>query len=168
MRMADTISYIGRDIEDAIRLGLVERRDLPLPVRNRLGDTNGKIVFSLVTDLIDNSRNQPYIAFSPEVSEALAILKRFNYQRIYLNPRLKIQTNKVKNLFELLFSLYLSDLAHERHDSVIFTAFLDGMSKDYLAAHRPAEIVRDFLAGMTDQYFLSQCPAALRPEPLAL
>ncbi len=168
MRMADTISYIGRDIEDAIRLGLVERSDLPSPVYNRLGDTNGKIVFSLVTDLIDNSRSQPYIAFSPEVSEALGTLKRFNYQRIYLNPRLKTQTNKVENLFELLFSRYLSDLAHERHDSVVFTAFLDGMPEHYLTAHRPAEIVRDFLAGMTDQYFLSQCPAALRPEPLAL
>jgi dGTPase len=39
------------------------------------------------------------------------------------------------------------------------------MSDDYLHGHRPAEIVRDFIAGMTDRYFLAQCPEDLRPSP---
>jgi dGTPase len=168
MRMADTISYIGRDVEDAIRLGLIKRREMPKTARRLLGDTNGKIVFSLVTDLITNSRNQPFIAFSEGVSEALSTLKRFNYQRIYLNPKLKTQTKRVKALFELLYSRYLNDLEQERHGSVIFSAFLDGMSERYLISHQPAEIVRDFLAGMTDHYFLSQCPTELRPQLLML
>jgi dGTPase len=38
------------------------------------------------------------------------------------------------------------------------------MSTEYLEAHQPAEIVRDYIAGMTDRYFLLQCPAHLRPE----
>ncbi|MFW5936826.1 MAG: deoxyguanosinetriphosphate triphosphohydrolase family protein, partial [Desulfosalsimonas sp.] len=49
VRFADTISYIGRDIEDAIRLGLIARSDLPRTCVEQLGDTNGTIVYTLVT-----------------------------------------------------------------------------------------------------------------------
>jgi dGTPase len=69
VRMADTVSYIGRDIEDAIRLKLIHRSDLPSESVNLLGDTNGTIVFNLVTDIICSSHGKPYIAFSPEVSK---------------------------------------------------------------------------------------------------
>ena len=44
VRMADTISYIGRDIEDAIRLSLIKRSDLPDDTTRLLGNTNGTIV----------------------------------------------------------------------------------------------------------------------------
>ena len=54
VRMADTISYIGRDIEDAIRLGLIKRGDLPGDCRRILGETNGTIVYTLVEDLAGN------------------------------------------------------------------------------------------------------------------
>jgi dGTPase len=37
------------------------------------------------------------------------------------------------------------------------------MSDDYIARQRPAEVVRDFIAGMTDRYFLDLCPADMRP-----
>ena len=47
VRFSDTVSYIGRDIEDAIRLGLINRSELPVGSVSRLGDTNGKIVYSL-------------------------------------------------------------------------------------------------------------------------
>jgi dGTPase len=39
------------------------------------------------------------------------------------------------------------------------------MSEHYVQGHREEEIVRDFIAGMTDQYFLRQCPEHLRPQP---
>jgi dGTPase len=91
-RMADTISYIGRDIEDAIRLNLIKRSQLPRESVARLGDTNGTIVYTLVTDLITNSLDQPFVAFSPEVSHALERLKQFNLTEIYLNPRIKPQS----------------------------------------------------------------------------
>ena len=54
VRMADTIAYIGRDIEDAIRLNLIERSDLPRDSVECLCSTNGTIVFNLVTDMIEN------------------------------------------------------------------------------------------------------------------
>ena len=56
VRMADTISYIGRDLEDAIRLDLVKRQAIPDVCKQILGQTNGTIVFNLVTDLISNRK----------------------------------------------------------------------------------------------------------------
>ncbi len=164
VRMADTVAYIGRDIEDAIRLGLIQRSDLPPQSVDVLGSTNGTIVFNLVTDIIRNSEHQPHIAFSPEVSEALKQLKAFNLERIYMNPKIKSQTGRIKTLFQQLFDTYLEDLHHQRSQSVIFRQFLKDMSSDYVEQHQPAEIVRDFISGMTDQYFLNQCPEAMRPE----
>jgi dGTPase len=163
VRMADTVAYIGRDIEDAIRLGLIRRSDLPAPSVAVLGDTNGTIVFNLTTDIIRNSRGKDFVAFSPEVSEALKGLKRFNLERIYLNPRMKPHSDLIQRLFKHLFERFLEDLEKQRTDSVIFKRFLNGMSEDYVARHQPAEVVRDFVAGMTDQYFLSLCPENLRP-----
>jgi len=163
VRMADTVSYIGRDIEDAIRLKLIRRSDLPRESVRLLGDTNGTIVFNLVTDIICNSHGNPYIAFSPEVSQALKKLKSFNLEHIYLNSRIKKHTRRIQELFEMLFEIYLEDLKNRRKSSVIFQQFLKDMTQNYIQCHKPAEIVRDFISGMTDQYFLSQCPEAMRP-----
>jgi dGTPase len=164
VRMADTISYIGRDIEDAIRLGLVKRGELPDDAVRVLGSTNGTIVYNLVTDVIRHSYQQPYLAFSPEVSEALKTLKAFNLERIYMNPDIKKHTLKIEQLFVLLFNRYLKDIQKANQDSVIFKRYLKDMDREYVAQHKPAEIVRDFIAGMTDRYFLQQCPPTLRPE----
>jgi dGTPase len=164
VRMADTISYIGRDIEDAVRMNLVQRSDLPAECAKRLGTTNGTIVFNLVTDVIQNSSGNPYTAFSPEVSEALKELKNFNLERIYLNPKIKKHTQAIQKLFKMLFEKYLDDIEQNNPSSAIFNQFLDGMSEEYLKGHNHAEIVRDFISGMTDQYFLSQFPESLRPQ----
>jgi dGTPase len=163
VRMADTVSYVGRDIEDAIRLNLIRRSDLPRDSVGVLGDTNGTIVFNLVTDIILNSYPNPYIAFSPEVSEALKRLRAFNLEYIYLNPKIKQHTDRIKKLFEMLFETYLDDLLKQRQSSVIFRQFLKDMTPDYIEQYNPAEIVRDFISGMTDQYFLDQCPESMRP-----
>ena len=164
VRMADTVSYIGRDIEDAIRLNLISREDLPDESVAKLGNTNGTIVFNLVTDIIRNSYQKPFIGFSPGVSKALRQLKTFNMQHIYLNPRIKRHTRKIEKLFEILFETYLEDIRKHRKSSAIFGQFMQDMTDAYIQSHRPAEIVRDFISGMTDQYFLDQCPPSMRPQ----
>jgi len=164
VRMADTISYIGRDIEDAIRLGLIKREDIPEECSGILGDTNGKIVYSLVEDLIANSLDKPHVSFSSEVGEALRRLKSFNHDLIYMNSKIKTQISKVKLMFELLFEAYLSDLETGNEASDIYRQFLDGMSQGYREKIQPPGIVRDFIAGMTDDYFLDQCHKNFIPE----
>ncbi len=157
MRLADTVSYIGRDLEDAIRLGLVARDDIPPACARVLGRSNGTIVYNLVTDIIENSYGRDAVGFSEEVSAALQSLKKFNYERIYLSPMIKRHYAAIGALFRKLFNTYLEDIEKERRDSVIFTRFLKNMSPGYTRRRRPAEIVRDFIAGMTDRYFLRQC-----------
>ena len=157
VRMSDTISYIGRDIEDAIRLGLIKRENIPNECKKALGDTNGNIVYTLVEDLVANSINKPYVCFSSEVGEAIRTLKQFNQENIYQNKNIKKQTHKIKLMFELLFEKYLKDLKTENQASDIFEGFLEGMSNEYKENTIPVKIVRDFIAGMTDDYFLSQC-----------
>jgi dGTPase len=164
VRIADTIAYIGRDLEDAIRLGVIQRDRIPKDIAAVLGNSNGTIVYNLVTDIIHCSHRTPNIAFSDRISKALKQLKEFNLTHIYLNPVIKKHSDKIKTLFEILFETYLSDLQSGRMDSKIYSGFLSDMAPDYLDTHQPAEIVRDFIAGMTDRYFLLQCPVHLRPE----
>ena len=163
VRMADTISYIGRDIEDAIRLGVIRRTDLPHNCVQRLGDTNGTIVYSLVTDVIENSFHQPHISFSRPVSEALKELKQFNLERIYLSPLVKKHYEDIKSLFHLLFERFLYDVKNDNKNSIIFSAFLENKSDVYVASHRSEEVVRDFISGMTDRFFLRLCPDKIKP-----
>ena len=164
VRMADTISYLGRDIEDAIRLGLLKRSELPEDVVAILGETNGTMVYTMVTDVIENSLDQNAIAYSADVSHAVRTLKAFNLERIYKNPVAKKHLSGVKDLFEILFSRYMGDLEKGHDQSVIITGFLSHMDEAYRQNMPRAVQVRDFIAGMTDQYFLDQCPANLKPR----
>ena len=164
VRMADTISYIGRDIEDAIRLAIISRGDIPKDCKQVLGDTNGTIVYTLVEDLITNSLDKPYINFSNEVGDALRTLKEFNKKNIYESTTVKEQTSKIKLMFELLFETYMKDFEKGNENSDIYREFLDGMSLEYRKKTPASGIVRDFIAGMTDQYFLDQCQSNLIPQ----
>ncbi len=164
VRMADTISYVGRDIEDAIRLGIIERTDLPQNCTEILGETNGTIVYNLVEDLVINSLDKPHICFSDSISNALKELKDFNRERIYLSDNEWKQTSKIELMFRLLFERYNEDLETENDKSEIYGEFLKGMSEEYREETPKPGIIRDFMAGMTDEYFLDQCRKYLFPE----
>ena len=82
-----------------------------------LGNTNGTIVYHLVTDIINTSFQNTYIAFSQKISEALKQLKDFNLERIYMNPKIKKKTDIIKTLFGILFEKYLDDIENENRSS---------------------------------------------------
>lgn len=165
VRLADTIAYIGRDIEDAIELGIINRGDLPPACVQALGDTNGHIVYSLVTDLIATSSKLDTVSFSAEIAEALLTLKRFNYQSIYLNPKVKVGTDEIKKSYEVMFTTYLRHLASQDGNSGIISDFAHYLDPQRLAQTPPAGVVRDFIAGMTDDYFRAQAKLLGCPIP---
>ena len=165
VRLADTIAYIGRDIEDAIELGLIHRKDLPPGCVEVLGNTNGHIVYNLVTDLIEHSSNRETISFSPGMAEALLTLKRFNYRTIYLNPKVKLWTKEIGQAYEVMFATYLQHLANQDLNSGIISDFAHYLDPQRLAQTPPAGIVRDFIAGMTDDYFRGQAKLLGCPIP---
>nr|WP_246325293.1 HD domain-containing protein [Dissulfurirhabdus thermomarina] len=165
VRLADTVAYVGRDIEDAVRLRLIRRDDLPPECVEVLGRTNGTIVYRLVTDLITHSLDRDEVGFSPRVAEALTRLKAFNMARIYSAPQIKTEAPKIRSVYRALFEKFYEDLEKSNEDSVIFTDFLDGMDPAYRESP-PAAVVRDFIAGMTDAYFLRLARDLLLPRRL--
>ena len=169
VRLSDIIAYIGRDIEDAIELGLIERKEIPEKCGRLLGTSNGTIVYTLVTDLIVNSArvreaekgntDADYVGFSAEIAAVLLELKTFNYERIYKNPAFKPDFKRIHLCYEQLFDFYIGQLAHDPASSEVGRSFLHSMSDTYINSHPPAAIVRDYLAGMTDDFFLRQAKA---------
>ena len=147
-------------------LNLVQREELPPAVTQLLGRTNGAIVYSLVADLISHSFEKNYVGYSPEVGQALQALKTFNYERIYNNPLIKAETPKIKGLFSFMFERFLEDVRERHLDSPIWRDYLSTMDAVYLENRQPPEIVRDFIASMTDAYFLRQSEELFFPQPL--
>lgn len=161
VRMADTVAYIGRDIEDAILLQLIRRQDIPLSCSEQLGCTNGEIVYTLVTDLIKNSfipqgveAGSGHIGFSTDIAECLKELKSFNYNHIYLHPSTKTNLPLIRNCYEILFEHYLSQL--EKKQTTAPIDIMTDMDTSYLNSHPPAAMVCDYISGMTDSFFLKQ------------
>ncbi len=161
VRMADTVAYIGRDIEDAILLQLITREDTPKSCREFLGSSNGEIVYTLVTDLIANSSvpdnpdaTNGHIGFSEQIGEQVNLLKQFNYANIYLHPKTKENLPLIKNCYESLFTHYLHHLQKGKTTGSV--DLMTDMDPRYLATHTPAAMVCDYIAGMTDDFFLKQ------------
>lgn len=152
VRISDLIGYIGRDIEDALRLGIIKIEDVPLEIRNVLGDNNKDIVNNIILDIIDNSFGKPFIKMSDKVYKAIKNLKAFNYENIYLKANSKEDIKHYEIMFNKLFDKYMDDLENGNHNSSIYVQFLDYMNDEYKKSSN-ARIVIDFIAGMTDDYF---------------
>ena len=154
VRISDVIAYIGRDIEDAIQIGLLKRSDIPESITNVLGNNNKDIINTIILDIIKNSYNKPYIKLSDDVYKAIFALKDFNYEKIYKKANTKEKLAYYKDAFNKLYSKYLSDLEYTKKDSNIYTLFINNMNRKYLDNTSNKRKVIDFIAGMTDDYFI--------------
>lgn len=155
VRICDTVAYVGRDVEDAILLGLISREDLPAEATRVLGATNGTIVYRLVADLTAASLGRDQVGFSPAAGQALGALKAFNLERIYLDPRIKTEHPKLERAYDAVFETLLADVRAGREASPIFAEFLNDMSADYRDSLPAAAQVRDYIAALTDEHFLA-------------
>ena len=156
VRISDMIAYLGRDIEDAINIRVIRRQDVPEEIRQVLGSTNREIVNTLIRDIICNSIGKPYIQMSDRVYKALKELKKFNYEHIYHKANTEETIAYYRNCFETLFQVYYQDLEQHNTKSEIFRNFLNQKNEYYHKNTSDKRKVIDFLAGMTDDYFL-QC-----------
>lgn len=163
VRIADVISYIGRDFEDAITLKLIGREDLPEKVKNTFGTENREIVNTIILDIISRSKNQAAIVFSDEVFNALEEMKSFNYEKIYCAPIIQYEKRKLKRLFSQLFDDFEDDLKSNRCGSPIFIHFLNDKPATYIENETPQRIVADFISSMTDRFFLDTYAKQLGP-----
>ncbi|MEM1283670.1 MAG: HD domain-containing protein [Chlamydiota bacterium] len=151
VKMCDTMSYIGKDIEDAISLGILKRQDVPETI---LGTNNRDILRTLAKDIISNSYDKDQIEISEEVYEAMKTLRQFNFRNIYTHPKLKVESSKIKNSYRILFETILEDYCENKKDSHIWNAFLFNKSESYFENNNEVQHIVDYIAGMTDSYFV--------------
>ncbi len=153
VRVADVIAYIGRDIEDAITLGMLKRTDIPFDLSRTLGDRNDKIVKTLSYDLIEQSHGKKGLSFSKDIRQSLKELLDFNYKKIYLNPDKKSEDHKIEKMFRYLFHTYIQELKDGVKDSYIHKWVHLKMHSSYREKTPIPRMAADYIACMTDRYF---------------
>ena len=156
VRISDLIAYLGRDIEDAMRLNIVSFKDIPDSIKKYLGNSNRDIVNSLINDVIENSLDKSYIKVSDEVYNAIVDLKDFNYKNIYAKAYTKEERISLERMLNTLFNCYMNDLKYNNKDSNIIKSYLSNMSDEYKNSNSHERIVIDYIAGMTDDYCRSE------------
>jgi dGTPase len=162
VKICDIISYVGRDIEDAIRLGFVNREEIPSNISKVLGNNNKDIVNTLVTDLINNSYGKGYLEFSEEVYLALNDLFNFNYKYIYNNANSKERLDYYNLVFTSLYDKYLSDLNSNNLNSSIYTFYLNKMDSNYVLETSNERKIIDYISLMTDEFLIREYEANCR------
>lgn len=149
VKLADTVSYLERDIDDAIMLNIVSKEETPLAKLS-----SRKLRDLVYQDIIDTYRTESVIGVSKPLFELLKEIRTFNFKKIYGHPRLKGESQKVRNAYRLLFEHILKDAKNRGKKSLLWTSFLSNKSVNYVEKYCCAQHVVDYIAGMTDGYFL--------------
>ena len=150
VRVSDLIAYLGRDIEDAIELGILNKDPIPHDIKIILGKNNKEIVNTLILDIIENSKDKPYIKFSKKVYKALSDLKKFNYENIYYKANTKETLSKYEKIFNTVFKFYLQNF--DNKNTRLYSVYLNKMDKKYINNTKKERIIIDYIAGMSDDY----------------
>lgn len=156
VRLSDVIGYLGRDIEDAITLGIIDKEDIPINIRKKLGENNSSIISLIINDVIINSINKPYIKLSDEYYNLMNELLDFNYKNIYAKAYTNDEKNKIKEMFNDIYKSYLTDLETNNINSSICKVFLNEMNEEYKNNTSNERIVIDYISGMTDDFFVNE------------
>ena len=164
VRISDLIAYLGRDIDDAVRMKLLTWEDVPSKITNVLGKSNRDIVNTLINDVIKESKGKSYIKLSNSVFEAIKDLKDFNYENIYYKAYTKEEKNELENMLNTLYATYINDLNTNNKDSNIIKSYLNNMSDEYKSNNSKERIVIDYIAGMTDDYTLKEYNKILKSK----
>jgi dGTPase len=165
VKICDTMSYIGKDIEDAISLDILAREDIPETI---LGSTNRQILKVLATDIITNSYGKNYIEISEDIYEAMKTLRTFNFRNIYTHPKLKVESSKIKNSYRILFETILEDYQKNKENSYIWQSFLFNKSDHYCESTDKVQHVVDYIAGMTDTHFVKTLQKLVVPTTIPM
>ena len=156
VRVSDIIAYIGRDIEDAVRMGVISEEEIPYEISSVLGTTNREIINTINVDLITNSIDKDYICMSDEVFNAIKKLKAFNYEHIYSKSNSDEMLELYEDMFRKVFQKCLNDIKTNNKEGHIFTIFLNDMDEKYLNNTTDERKVIDYIAGMTDDFIVSE------------
>ena len=114
VKIADKISYLGRDMEDAIRIGILDeqldelRQMLEIDENEPINNTI--LINNMIYDLCENSSVEKGLCFSDDMYQLINSIKKFNYKNIYMSDILKPSIEYFKliinQIYETLKRLY--------------------------------------------------------------
>lgn len=67
VRLIDKVAYLGKDIEDAIMVGIISNNQVPPKIKKKLGHTNGQIIGAILTDIIKQSKDMGILKYQPSM-----------------------------------------------------------------------------------------------------
>jgi len=160
VRISDMIAYIGKDRQDAITAQIID--DKFLFSSDFIGSQNAEMINNLIVDIINNSYGKNYIQLSSSAFNDLKTAKKENYENIYFNSNVNcLYEITLKPMFSELYYELLKDVTSENKSSVIYkhhTSYIEKNLRYYNAfdygKQEPNQIVVDFIASMTDDYFI--------------
>ena len=143
VRLVDRVAYINHDIDDALRAGVLDARDLPADALGVLGDTGSARIDALVRDLVDVSERAGDIVQGEEAAAAMDALRTFMFEHVYLGPVARQEHAKVHAVVRRLFDEYAT-----RPETIPDDGGAPGADL--------GQRVTDWVAGMTDRYSLRE------------
>lgn len=161
VRVSDIIAYLGKDRQDALKLGIYEEDQAYRS--GSIGSTNAEIINNMTVNIIENSYGKDYLKMDDDYFDAFKWGKKENYQKIYGNEKLEqVYKDQIGPMFEKIYEKLRSDLKNHDRNSVIYTHhinYLKGLTHYYSDAGQyermdPDDIVTDYIASMTDDYFI--------------
>lgn len=139
VRLADTIAYINHDIEDSVRAGVLDAKQLPAECVEVLGDTKTKRITSLVASVTNHGSS--VIDFEPHIRKAHDELRAFMFRTVYNNPSAKQEEGKAEILIRKLYAYFMEnshklpelylEIAHESDLDLAVCDYISGMSDEY-------------------------------------
>ncbi len=156
---ADRIAYCAHDLEDAIRAGIISEAEIPDSVAELAGRTRARQLSYFISDLVETVSRTGQIALSSAAASALAELREFNYEYIYMRPESLAQSDTVIRVLSMLVEHYAK---HPEKMSSVSGEEMDEGSSDYLRA------AVGYVSGMTDRFAFQKAIEYLDLDPSAL
>jgi dGTPase len=158
VRISDIIAYLGKDRQDAILAKAVDEQAFE---NDHFGSLNTEVVNGLIDNIIVNSYGKNYIKLDDEHFTALRDAKKENYEKIYNHATSHTGLNGfIQPMMEEVYGQLLDDLKAENRTSPIYThhiAEIKRINKTDLDGYEktePNQLVVDYIASMTDDYFI--------------
>ena len=146
MRVIDRVAYINHDIDDAVRAGILDERELPRGPIEVLGHTGSARIDALVHDMVEQSAQRGEIVQGPVAGPAMDELRDFMFERVYLGPAVREEYAKITEVIGRLFEHYVE------HPELLPGASEGVAPAGDVPGDDLAQRVTDYLAGMTDRY----------------
>ena len=152
VRISDIIAYLGKDRQDAVLAKAIKKEEF---TPSLLGSMNDEIVNNLIVNVIENSYGKPYIRLDDAHFEALKAAKKENYQKIYDHAgTITGLKNALESMMTAVYGQLLEDLKSKTLTSPIFTHHIREIARDGYEKTEPNQLVVDYIASMTDDYFI--------------